>query len=114
MLFGGDNWKRRLEKELVSLSSGDGYREVTYNRLKELVDPPSERLLAEAVSRKILEGRLRVFYRVLSPKKVAIEKFDNILDIPDQIVDVSTGQPIDVDRFRNVEAVYVSDRAAEH
>lgn len=114
MVFGADNWKKRLDRELGKLTKATGYQEVTYKRLRDVVEAPSERLLAEEVTRRILDGRVRVFYRVINSKKVEVEKYDNLLDIPDELIDVSTGEPFEVDRFRNVEAVYVADKFIEH
>jgi len=104
------DWKSRLDAEFEKLRQAGNYNEVTYNRLKSLVKAPSDRLLLNAVTERILDGKVHVFYRVLSPRNRApVAKFPSLLDVPESILDTSTGDYIAVDPFRNVETVYTAE-----
>ncbi len=104
------NWEERLEAEVGKLRNAQTYREVTLNRIKDLVGAPSEAELVRALAKRVSEGNLRVVYRVVSPfTKVSLATFESPLDVPDTIMDESTGEEIDIDRYRNVEPVYVSE-----
>jgi len=104
------DWRGRLDAEVHKLQRSASYREVTYNRLKQLVEPPNDVDLLRAVSRMISSGQIGVFYRVISPiTKAAIGRFSSPVDIPQEILDESTGDWLDVDPIRNVEAVYVPE-----
>lgn len=106
------DWKSRLEQEVHKLQRSPSYRELTYNRLKALVNAPNERLFMQAVAEKISSGQLGVFYRVISPRsKASIGNFSSPLDVPETIMDHSIGDMIEVDPFRNVEAVYIAETA---
>lgn len=106
------DWELRLEKEVQKLRSASTYREVTLNRLKELVDAPSEQALSDAIFGLVSDGKLKVVYRVVSPRtRASIATFKSPLDVPETMLDESTGETIDVDRFHDVEAVYVNEAA---
>ena len=103
------DWKGRLNSQVDNLQRARSYREVTYNRLKELVDPPNDVDLLRAVSQMISTGQISVYYRIISPRrKVETEHYLSPLDIPDSILDQSTGEYFDIDPIQNVEVVYVS------
>lgn len=107
-------WKERLDKELDSITNAKGYREVTYNRLRELVKAPSEQSFRNEITRRLIEGKLKVFYRVVSPTtKATIEKYASPVEVPDSIFDISTGDYIDIDPFRNVETVYIAEAKSQ-
>ena len=104
------DWEDRLDVEVGKLRNAQGYREVTLNRIKDLVDAPSEAELVRALAKRVSEGNLRVVYRVVSPfTKASLATFKNPLDVPETMLDESTGEEIDIDRYRNVEPVYVSE-----
>lgn len=104
------DWESRLDTEVGKLRNAQTYREVTLTRIKDLVGAPSEAELIRALARRVSEGNLRVVYRVVSPStKASLATFRSPLDVPETMYDESTGQEIDIDRYRNVEAVYVSE-----
>ena len=106
------SWKERLEDEVKKLRSARTYQELTLNRLKEVVDAPNEKELVRALTVKVLDGELKVIYRVLSPKTNAeLASFDSPADVPRTILDESTGEDVEVNPFRDVEAVYVTEAA---
>lgn len=105
-------WEQRLDAEILKLQQSASYRELTLNRLKDLVSPPSELALVRALAENVSDGRLRVRYRVVSPEtKASIATFESPVDVPETIFDDSTGEEFQVDPFRNVESVYLSGEA---
>ncbi len=104
-------WRDRLNLEVAKLRGSQKYRELTLNRLKDLVDAPSDTVLISELAERVLQGNLTVVYRIVSPRTNAslAEKYKSLLDIPDVIVDDSTGEEFDVDLVQNVEAVYVPE-----
>ncbi|WP_127521943.1 hypothetical protein [Mesorhizobium sp. Z1-4] len=113
MIFGWhrkEEWEERLEREVDKLRDAEKYRELTLNRLKDLVGAPSEAELLEALALRVAEGNLHVVYRVVSPgTKASLATFASPLDVPESMIDDSTGEVINIDRYRNVEPVYVSE-----
>ncbi|CTQ56729.1 hypothetical protein LP7551_05290 [Roseibium album] len=108
-------WQGRLDYEVHKLQDAASYREVTYNRLKELVAPPNDVDLLKAVSRMISTGQISVIYRVISPvTNAAIGQYPSPLEVPREMVDESTGHHLDIDPVQNVETVYVSEGQVEH
>lgn len=104
------DWERRLDTEVGKLRNAQTYREVALNRIKDLVGAPSEAELIRALAKRVSEGNLRVVYRVVSPStKATLATFKSPLDVPETMLDESTGEEIDIDRYRNVEPVYVSE-----
>ena len=104
-----EGWLDRLDREVKKLRDTRAYGEFTLNRLKDIVRAPNEAALLRALASKISDGQLSVVYRVLSPKtNASLATYKSPLDVPDTILDVSTGEEIDIDRFQNVEAVYIS------
>lgn len=104
------DWEARLDIEVGKLRNAQTYREVTLNRIKDLVDAPSEAELVRALAKRVSDGSIKVVYRVVSPRtKASLATFTSPLDVPESILDESTGEEIDIDRYRNVEPVYVSE-----
>lgn len=104
------DWEDRLDLEVGKLHNAQTYRELTLNRLKDLVGAPNEAELLRALAKRVYEGELDVVYRVVSPQtKASLATFTSPLDVPDSMLDESTGEVIDIDRYRNVEAVLVSE-----
>lgn len=102
------NWQEKLTSEVARLRA-ENHRELTLNRLKDKVRPPSEFALLSAVAELIADGSLSVFYRVKSPKgRASIGRFPSLSDVPDELFDETTGEVIFPDKFNNVEAVYVA------
>ncbi len=62
MLFKRSNagWKDRLDLEVRKLRTAETYRELTLNRLKDLVEAPNEAELLNALAKRVSEGRLNV------------------------------------------------------
>ena len=76
------------------------------------MNAPSDRAFSDAIFDLVSNGSLKVVYRVVSPTTHAsIATFKSPLDVPETLLDESTGNFIDVDKFHDVEAVYVSERA---
>jgi hypothetical protein len=104
------DWEKRLATEVEKLRTSVGYRELTLNRLKELVRPPSEQALVLELLGFVSEGEIIVGYRVISPKThESLGTFPNPFEIPEQMIDQSTGEEIYIDRFNDVEAVYANE-----
>lgn len=104
------DWENRLDTEVGKLRNAETYREVTLNRIKDLVRAPSEAELIRALAKRVSEGKLRVVYRVVSPStKASLATFKSPLEVPETMLDESTGEEIDIDRYRHVEPVYVSE-----
>ncbi|GKX35805.1 MAG: hypothetical protein MnENMB40S_34230 [Rhizobiaceae bacterium MnEN-MB40S] len=103
-------WEARLDYEVGKLRNAQTYRELTLNRLKDLVGAPNEAELLRALAKRVSEGDLQVVYRVVSPwTQASLATYKSPLDVPDTMLDDSTGETIDIDRYRNVEPVYVSE-----
>lgn len=103
-------WEARLDVEVGKLRNASTYREVTLNRIKDLVGAPSEADLIRALARLVSKGDVQVVYRVISPRtKASLATFKSPLDVPASMLDESTGEEIEIDRYRNVEPVYVSE-----
>ncbi len=103
-------WENRLDLEVDKLRNASTYRELTLNRIKDLVGAPNDAELLRALAKRVSEGNLNVVYRVISPwTKASLATFKSPLDVPEEMLDESTGEMVDIDRFRNVEAVYVSE-----
>lgn len=110
-LRSSSGWKKKLDHEVESLNAAHGYREATLSRLMSKVRAPSESLLLEELAGKVFDGQLDVYYRVVSPStRQPIGRFHHIKDIPDVVLDESTGSEIEVDHFADVETVYVAER----
>lgn len=108
-------WERRLVSQVAKLRTSKTYHELTLNRIKELVDAPNEDLLKQALVDLIADGKLRVRYRVVSPRtKVSLGYFKSPFDVPEELLDESTGELIEIDRFQNVEPVYFGETALAH
>ena len=103
-------WETLLNEEVAKLQKANNYKELTLTRFKDIVNPPNEAELLNALATLVSKGKLKVIYRVISPfTKASIATFDSPLDVPESLLDESTGEVIDIDRFRNVEAVYISE-----
>jgi alkylated DNA nucleotide flippase Atl1 len=113
MMFGRRriaDWEDRLDVEVGRLRNAQSYREVTLNRIKHLVGAPNEAELIRALAKRVSEGNLTVLYRVVSPRtNASLATYQSPMDVPETILDESTGEEIDIDRYRNVEPVYVSE-----
>ncbi|SEN37591.1 hypothetical protein SAMN05216227_101283 [Pseudorhodobacter antarcticus] len=109
------DWKERLSAEVGKLRGSPSYCELTLNRLKELVKPPSEQALTLALLDFVSVGGISVGYRVVSPTTHAsLGVYRSPFEIPEQLLDDSTGEYIEVDRFQDVEAVYTNEARFGH
>jgi len=109
------DWENRLIAEVQKLQASGAYRELTLNRLKELVQPPSEQALVRALIGFMSDGGISVGYRLVSPRThESLGIYRSPFEIPERVLDESTGEFIDVDRYQDVEAVYVNENRVAH
>lgn len=91
------------------LESGDksnhSVRELTVQRLFDLVHPSSQRVLAKMLARLTEQGVLRRIVRVESEAHGGIGDFDSLSDIPLVMFDFRLGRDVEV-RLDQVRLIY--------
>lgn len=104
------DWKRELDQviaELVLSATQSPRKEYDINRIKRRVEPPNAEALALELSRRVFDGQLAAFYRVLSPEtKSGIAEFDRFSDIPKEIFDETSDRFFHIEPYRDVELIY--------
>jgi hypothetical protein len=84
-------------------ASVSGYaRELTVQRLYDLISPSSQRVLAKILTRLVQQGIFKQVVRVESEALGGIGDYESITDIPPVIFDSRIGRNVDVslDRVR--------------
>jgi hypothetical protein len=84
---------RRLERLASSWQPGDVY---TLDRLYDLVEPSSMRVLSLILGELTRHGILQQLVRVESPTGAGIKDFSSILDVPHTIHDSHSDRDIEV------------------
>lgn len=92
----------RLTAYLDSASVSGYARELTVQRLYDLISPSSQRVLAKILTRLVQQGIFKQVVRVESEALGGIGDYESITDIPPVIFDSRIGRNVDVslDRVR--------------
>ena len=103
----------RLVAFLDSASVTASYqRELTAQRLYELVQPSSQRVLAKILVRLVQKGVLKKIVRVESDGLGGIGDFESILDVPLVLFDSRVGRDVEV-RPDQIHLIYKLKRPAD-
>lgn len=97
---------QRLQEHLSRWMQSSKYKEFTWERACELVEPHSQNVLLEVLSELCEEGVISSRVRVMSPSGAAIKDFLSVLDVPLKLNDWSNGQEILVD-LDNLKTVFI-------
>lgn len=87
----------RLKRQLDRLQRSGKYKELTLERIYELAEPSSQRVLLHILGRLCQQGVLSEAVRVLSPTGTVIDDFPSIEDVPPTVTDWQSGRVVDVD-----------------
>jgi len=105
------SWLQNLNRTIESAKADANSRNTSYfftlPRLIELSKAPSKDKILNEIEKKINNGELGVFYRIISPEtKAIVAEFDSVSDIPEFIYDDTAGHEITVDPLSNIEVVF--------
>lgn len=97
----------RLQQQLERLQRSGKYKELTLERIYELSEPSSHRVLLSILGRLCQQGVLSEFVRVFSSSGTPIDDFPSLTDVPHTIKDWHNGQDVivDTDRLRMIYKV---------
>jgi hypothetical protein len=86
----------RLAAYLDSASTSGVARELTVQRLYDLISPSSQRVLAKILVRLVQQGVFTQVVRVESEALGGIGDFESIVDVPPVLFDSRIGRNVDV------------------
>lgn len=86
----------RLAAYLDSASASGAARELTVQRLYDLISPSSQRVLAKILVRLVQQGVFKQVVRVESEALGGIGDFESIVDVPPVLFDSRIGRNVDV------------------
>lgn len=97
----------RLQKQLERLQSAGKHKELTLERISELVEPSSQRVLLSILGRLCEQGVISEWVRVFSSSGTPIEDYPSIFDVPQMLTDWKSGQDfvVDTDNLRMIYKV---------
>jgi regulator of sigma D len=108
-----ERWKKELERLLDGGFSQSKEVEYEFKRIKSIVQAPSNEDLAKELYKYVQEGKIKVFYRVISRATGSgILEEASMSDIPREIYDRTSDQMLLVDPIKDMEIVYKSERAS--
>ncbi|MES1983238.1 MAG: hypothetical protein V4443_12295 [Pseudomonadota bacterium] len=95
----------RLARILDSKPVSGAIRELTVQRLYDLIHPSSQRVLAKILERLVQQGVVEQVVRVESDALGGIGDFNSIIEVPPVLFDSRTGRNIEV-RFDQIRLIY--------
>ncbi|GAB1578696.1 hypothetical protein [Bordetella petrii] len=87
----------RLVHFLDQYQEQEGRREFPLERLFEIAEPSSERVLLKILQRVCKQGALTRLVRIENANGQGLATFPTVDDVPDQIYDFTLGRTIEVD-----------------
>ena len=95
-----------IERLCIYLDSVKGsVRELTVQRLYDLIDPSSQRVLVKMLQQLVKNGVFKQIVRVESDSLGGIGDYDSVVDVPKVIFDSRLGQTVEV-RLDQIHLVY--------
>jgi hypothetical protein len=96
---------KRLADILNSAADSGATRELTIQRLYDLIHPSSQGVLVRILARLVQQGIIRQVVRVESDAFGGIGDFHSITEVPPVLFDSRTGRDIEV-RFDQIRLIY--------
>ncbi|MGB6104595.1 MAG: hypothetical protein WBF88_12210 [Pusillimonas sp.] len=93
-----------MKQQLERLQSSGKYRELTLERIYELTEPSSQRVLLSILGRLCQQGVISEWVRVFSSSGTPIQDYRSVLEVPQTITDWQNGQNfiVDTDSLRMI------------
>lgn len=94
----------RLQEELNRLQRSGKHKELTLERIYDLTEPSSQRVLLSILGRLCQEGVISEWVRVMSPSGEAIQDYASAMDVPAVVTDWHNGMdiPVEMDSLRMI------------
>ena len=102
----------RLSAFLDSTSESAFVRELTVQRLYDLIKPSSQRVLAKILVKLVQQGVFKQVVRIESGALGGIGDFDSIVDVPLELFDDRIGRNIEV-RLDQIHLIYRIDKSVD-
>ncbi|MFC0218063.1 hypothetical protein ACFFJ7_06655 [Pseudochelatococcus lubricantis] len=100
------DWHQDLDRLISRLAATRPGRNVDLRYFYDKLAPPSKRALMEALMMHVLEGDMRVCWRVLDPETGDnLGEFDSFENVPETIQD-HFGHSVVVDPMTNLQELY--------